>query len=190
MDKREDNLADKTSRLFAEYLVNLADKSYEFEKTRYEGFERLAGQLLTFVTILSVALVTPAPALFDYAATKSSSLCMCLAWEFFICITLLLIALGFVLVSLFRTKANVLDSPQKQLEYISRLLEECKSGEIDINLEFDIACNYTEALQIGYEAFLEKNKKMWNRLKASIVLIAVTCILIFVFGLFTITSMI
>lgn len=144
------------SCLFAKHLVNLANESYEFEKARYEGLERLAGQLLTFVTILSVALVTPAPALFNHVATGSPSQHARLVWEYFILITILLVALGFILASLVRTKNNVLNSPQELKEYIS---EKQGSYESNSDSEFDIACNYINALQINYEVFLNKSNK-------------------------------
>lgn len=156
----------------ANHLIRLADMSYSAEEARGESCEKLAAHLLTGVTILSAALLAPAPALFQYyAETGTETDCFNPAlfrikMMYLVVFCLLFGSFITALISQMFRKSNALDSPQKQAEAI-----EDDVWNNPFTSALSIAVHHCDALQPRFDGMLKKHDRATVLLKASMALI-------------------
>lgn len=189
-DERSDDRG--YNKLLSEYLYRLADKSYETEEGRGRTLADLSVQLLTCITILSVAFLTPASFLFECYGDGESDITpaqMRLAWMYAVVLIPLVIGLLLVLYARVLKTMNVLSSPGAQMEYVQKLyddrnsLRDDGSGKTEQLSELEIAESYCAGIEEKYQGMVNKHNKMWMLLRRSMYLIAGSCIAALVFGL-------
>lgn len=172
-------------KITANYLYRLADHTFLTEKERGKKIEDLLVQLLTCITILSVAYLTPASFLFDcYASEASMGLTseqIMLAWMYAIVLSPLAVCLFLTLYARMLKQMSVLDSPEKLSNFAKKLLEDGSTNTtID---EFAVAQNYCDALQDTFAGMRKKHDTMWKYVKWATGLIFFSTGSALVFGL-------
>ena len=189
-DKRCED--EKYDSLLFEFLYRLADKSYETEESRGRTLDGLSNQLLTCITILSVAFLTPVPSLFEFYGKGESGITLAqlrLAWMYAIVLIPLVIGLLLVLRARVLKTMNVLSSPKAQMEYVQKLYNDRDkprddgSGKTERLSELEIAGSYCEGIEEKYQGMVGKHDKVWMLLRCSMYLIAMSCIAASLFSL-------
>ena len=169
--------AQNNNALLAQYLNDLARQAFDTEVDRGRRLEDLSSQMLTCITIMSVAFITPASGLFDFFSSidDSGAWQVQLAWMY----AAVLVPLGICLILVLRARTlksmEVLASPEKQVEYVERL----KRESVD---ELEIAKGFCAGLQGTYQGMFKKNERAWGLLKASMLLVALSCVFALLFG--------
>ena len=179
---------DQAKKLLAEHLYRLANLSYDTEKEREKKLDDLSVQLLTCITILSVAFLTPASFLFDcYAASNCTGIApdqVKLAWMYAIVLVPLVVCIILILRARSLKQMKVLDSPESQSDFVKQLLDESTVDNPEYILdELVIAQNYCTAMQGTFEGMREKHDKMWALIKISMILVIISCSCTLFFGL-------
>lgn len=167
----------------AKYLYKLADKAYGIEEARGHTLDDLSAQLLTCVTILSVAFLTPASLLFECYEVAGEGLSkgqIRLIWMYAAVLIPLVIALLLVLWSKVLKTMESLASPMTQANYVRELLEDKNKGPKMTDL--DIAESYCAGIEDKYNGMHEKHDDMWMRLCRAMYLIAASCVAALIFG--------
>lgn len=169
--------------LFATHLKALADLSYQTEEKRGKKLETQCGRLLTCITILSVALLTPAPTLFGFFGDGTfipTCKQITLGWMYLIVLAQLAAALLVLLTTLILKRMPLLQSPMKQAEFIENELT--RLGEDPSIGELNITKNYCQALEPTFIGLREKHSSMSCRLKIATCLLFSSCIFTLFFG--------
>lgn len=173
-----------TSKL-AEYLYRLADMSYRIEEERGRTLADLSAQLLTCVTILSVAFLTPASFLFECYRVDDGGLSVeqiRLIWMYAIVLVPLVVALLLVLWSRVLKPMEALSSPSKQADYVRDLLEHKEENSTMSDL--DIAQSFCLGIEDKYNGMHDKHDKMWMLLRIAMHHVGASCVAALLFGLF------
>lgn len=171
----------------AEYLSWMAELSYQTELSRRESYERLSNCLLSCVSIISVALLTVAPLLFErysYKDNGAAAAFVLLASGYVVVMLLLGASFLLSLLSQVRLKMSVLASPTDLKEYVA--------GEVSRGAPFaspmEVAEGKAIAVQPHFESLNRKNEHMRKCLKASMILlivaVSVCLFLVCLFSLF------
>lgn len=174
--------------LLASHLYRLADLTFTTEIEREKKLEDQSTQLLTCITILSVAFLTPASFLFEcYASPDTSGISTAqikLAWMYAVVLIPLAICLIVTLRARMLKPMKVLDSPVCQFNFVDQLFNTYreKSQEIPID-ELTLAGNYCEAMQGTFQGMRTKLDNMWKMLKFSIGLVIFSCSAALLFGM-------
>lgn len=179
---------DQAKKLLAEHLYRLANLSYDTEKEREKKLDDLSVQLLTCITILSVAFLTPASFLFDcYAASNSAGIAPAqvkLAWMYAIVLAPMVICIILILRSRSLKQMEVLDSPESQSAFVKQLLDGYTEDDFECGLdELVLAQNYCSAIQGTFEGMRKKHNAMWGLIKTSMMLVIFSCCCALLFGL-------
>ena len=158
------------------------------EKEREKKLDDLSVQLLTCVTILSVAFLTPASFLFEcYATTNSVGLAPAqikLAWMYAIVLAPLVVCIILTLCARSLRQMEVLDSPESQAAFINRLHnEDTADNSGDCIDDLTVAQNYCDAIQGTFEGMRKKHDTMWKLIKISMTLVIFSCGCALLFGL-------
>ena len=156
----------------AEYLSWMAELSYQTELSRRDSYERLSNCLLSCVSIISVALLTVAPLLFErysYNDNGAAASFVLLASGYVVVMLLLGASFLLSLLSQVRLKMSVLASPNDLKEYVA--------GEVSRGAPFaspmEVAEGKAKAVQPHFESLNHKNEYMRKCLKASMILLIV-----------------
>lgn len=162
-------------KLLGTFLTTLSNKALEMETQRGDGLERLAGHLLTCITILSAVYLTPASSLFSFCSAvypaQSPSPAM-LAWLYFFTLASLFVALLITLSSLYKRKVKVFSSPNLQKNYVAGIKQQLEEDSCKEPFDsYTMASAYSEALEDHYVGIHAKNDLMWSRLKTAMALI-------------------
>lgn len=171
----------------AEYLSWMAELSYRTELSRHDSYERLSNCLLSCVSIISVALLTVAPLLFErysYNDNGAAASFVLLASGYVVVMLLLGASFLLSLLSQVRLKMSVLASPTDLKEYVA--------GEVSRGAPFaspmEVAEGKAKAVQPHFESLNRKNEYMRKFLKASMILlivaVSVCLFLVCLFSLF------
>lgn len=171
----------------AEYLSWMAELSYQTELSRRDSYERLSNCLLSCVSIISVALLTVAPLLFErysYNDNGAAASFVLLASGYVVVMLLLGASFLLSLLSQVRLKMSVLASPTDLKEYVA--------GEVSRGAPFaspmEVAEGKAKAVQPHFESLNRKNEYMRKFLKASMILlivaVSVCLFLVCLFSLF------
>lgn len=174
--------------LLASHLYKLADRAFTTEIEREKKLEDLSAQLLTCITILSVAFLTPASFLFEcYTSPSSSSISQAqikLAWMYAVVLIPLAACLVITLRARMLRPMEVLESPKSQSDFVDQLFnaykDEPQEAAID---ELTLAENYCDALQGTFQGMRAKLNNMWKMLECSIGLVIFSCVAALLFGL-------
>lgn len=157
----------------AEYLSWMAELSYQTELSRRDSYERLSNCLLSCVSIISVALLTVAPLLFErysYNDNGAAASFVLLAGGYVVVMLLLGASFLLSLLSQVRLKMSVLASPNDLKEYVA--------GEVSRGAPFaspmEVAEGKAKAVQPHFESLNRKNEYMRKCLKASMILLIVS----------------
>lgn len=197
--REEGNYSDlKDYYSFGKELILL---SYQMEEKRGNGIQQLSVQLLTCVTILSVAYLSPAPAVFGYFGCYSFGLLnmqSILAWMYCVVFILLVVAFLLILISQMLRKTKTLASPAEQKDYcIQRIGEIARINKKDDNssnkqkscTQNEILEAWANALNAHYKGMEKKYDRMAILLKIAMILIASSCILALLFAFFLVAIM-
>lgn len=171
----------------AEYLSWMAELSYQTELSRRDSYDRLSNCLLSCVSIISVALLTVAPLLFErysYKDNGAAAAFVLLASGYVVVMLLLGASFLLSLLSQVRLKMSVLASPTDLKEYVA--------GEVSRGAPFaspmEVAEGKAIAVQPHFESLNRKNEHMRKCLKASMILlivaVSVCLFLVCLFSLF------
>lgn len=187
-------MTEKDQQAFADLLNRLSDKAYEMEMRRGEELNELSAQLLTCITIMSVALLTPASFLFECLSDGTGSLSdgqICLAWMYAIVLIPESIALLLVLSARTLRTMAALAAPSQQAEYV---VDECtkypESNEESLSSALFTAVKYANGLNNNFNGMSEKHDRSWRRLRLSMILMGVSCVATLLFGLILLSSII
>lgn len=156
-----------------DYLEWASVLSYETELGRVASLERLAVNLLSSISILSVALLTVAPSILSRYDSN------CAGWfkigyvlliiGYPLVMLLLGVAFLLALLSQMRLKQAVLASPSELSDYVSREIE---SGH-PFSSHLDVTRSKVQAMQPHFESLYQKNELVRKLLKASMVILIV-----------------
>lgn len=187
-DPNEQSPNNQVKKLLAGHLYRLANLSYDTEKEREKKLDDLSVQLLTCVTILSVAFLTPASFLFEcYATTNSVGLAPAqikLAWMYAIVLAPLVVCIILTLCARSLRQMEVLDSPESQAAFINRLHNEDAADNSGYCIDdLTVAQNYCDAIQGTFEGMRKKHDTMWKLIKISMILVIFSCGCALLFGL-------
>lgn len=176
-------------KLLAAHLYRLAELSFETEKERERKLEDLSVQLLTCITILSVAFLTPASFLFEcYADPSKAGIApgqIRLAWMYAIVLAPLAVCLILTLHARMLKQMEVLDSPESQSRFVEGLYSNRADKSTDPVIDdLTLASNYCAAIQGTFDGMREKHNNMWNIIKLSIRLVIFSCSAALAFSLF------
>ena len=128
MGKRSRKLRESVAPSFeavdysAEYLSWMAELSYQTELSRRDSYERLSNCLLSCVSIISVALLTVAPLLFErysYNDNGAAASFVLLASGYVVVMLLLGASFLLSLLSQVRLKMSVLASPMDLNDFVA-----------------------------------------------------------------------
>lgn len=183
--------AKRNDELLSELLYRLADQSYQTEVMREKTLEDLSVQLLTCMTILSVALITPASFLFDCYSDGTGSLSadqIRLAWMYASVLTPQAIGLLLVLRARALTTMNTLSSPAAQADFIKTNIDKLNNAHKEASL-FEVAKCYCDGLEDSFNGMAKKHDNMWKLLKAAMLLLGLSASLSALFGLFLLLSL-
>lgn len=171
-----------------EYIRLSARFAYETEEKRGAGLEQLSTKLLECITILSVALLTPAAPLFEYyrfGSPCTTTQQIRLVWMYAIVFTLLILALCLVLYSQTKRKMLLPPSPTDFLPSYDHM--NAKEAELNDRFSaFTLSRMYAEILGEHCDGMKGKHEKMWELIRASMHLIISACILIGLFAAYLI----
>lgn len=162
----------------AEHINALASLSLEVEREKDSSLKHYASQLLTCVTILSVAYLTPASFIYSKFGGTGDATHGQRVTVFVLMIMLLLLiaALLLSLLALILSKTEVIDSPDVQYENFTSLHQNAKeNGECPTF--FNLSKNYCKALEIQYQALSKKHKRMWALLKAATIMVVLSVLI-------------
>ena len=174
--------------MLSDHLYRLANLSYSTEKEREKKLDDLSAQLLTCITILSVAFLTPASFLFDcYAAPNNTGLSPAqikLAWMYAVVLVPLTVCLILILRARSLRQMEVLDSPESLSAFVSKLHDGYLANDPEYQLnELIIAQNYCSAIQGTFNGMRMKHDRMWKLIKMAMALVIVSCSCALIFGL-------
>lgn len=154
----------------AEYLSWMAELSYQTELSRRDSYERLSNCLLSCVSIISVALLTVAPLLFERYSYNDNGVAasfVLLASGYVVVMLLLGASFLLSLLSQVRLKMSVLASPIDLKEYVA--------SEVSRGAPFaspmEVAEGKAIAVQPHFESLNRKNEYMRKCLRASMILL-------------------
>lgn len=178
---------DEIRALLASHLYKLADLAFTTEVEREKKLEDLSTQLLTCITILSVAFLTPASFLFEcYAAPNTSGLSLAqieLAWMYAVVLIPLAVCLIITLRARMLKPMEVLESPKSQSDFVDQLFDVYKDNPQEMTIdELTLAGNYCEAMQGTFQGMRSKLNNMWKMLRCSIGLVIFSCSAALFFG--------
>lgn len=178
---------DEIRALLASHLYKLADLAFTTEVEREKKLEDLSTQLLTCITILSVAFLTPASFLFEcYAAPNTSGLSLAqieLAWMYAVVLIPLAVCLIITLRARMLKPMEVLESPKSQSDFVDQLFDAYKDNPQEMTIdELTLAGNYCEAMQGTFQGMRTKLNNMWKMLRCSIGLVIFSCSAALLFG--------
>ena len=165
----------------------MAELSYQTELSRRDSYEHLSNCLLSCVSIISVALLTVAPLLFErysYNDNGAAASFVLLASGYVVVMLLLGASFLLSLLSQVRLKMSVLASPMDLNDFVA--------GEINRGAPFaspmEVAEGKARAVQSHFESLNRKNEYMRKCLKASMILlivaVSVCLFLVCLFSLF------
>lgn len=171
----------------AEYLSWMTELSYQTELRRRDSYEHLSNCLLSCVSIISVALLTVAPLLFErYGNNDNGAAASFVLLASGYVVVMLLLGASFLLslLSQVRLKMSVLASPMDLNDFVA--------GEIKRGAPFassmEVAEGKVRVVQSHFESLNRKNEYMRKCLKASMVLlivaVSVCLFLVCLFSLF------
>lgn len=171
----------------AEYLSWMTELSYQTELSRRDSYEHLSNCLLSCVSIISVALLTVAPLLFErysYNGNGATTSFVLLASGYVVVMLLLGASFLLSLLSQVRLKMSVLASPMDLNDFVA--------GEIKRGAPFaspmEVAEGKARAVQSHFKSLNRKNEFMRKCLKASMILlivaVSVCLFLVCLFSLF------
>lgn len=172
---------------FAGYLYRLADASYDVEERRGQTLDSLSMQLLTCITILSVAFLTPASFLFSCFDGDGEALTVGqvrLAWMYAVVLIPLAVALLLVLHAQSLKKMSVLASPEDMAGYVREKLNEYTQGEKRDMSELGVAEDFCSSIQGRYKGMERKNDETWKKLRLAMRLVEMSCAAAVLFGIF------
>lgn len=166
-----------------ETAMRLINPSFESEIRRGEGLIQQSSQLLGCITILSVALLTPAPALFEFYGGAVEDITIHqvkLAWMYLVVMALLTLALILVLAALAGSRHKTPSSPGKQYEFVytklASLLEE-KFDQEGFDIGKEVAKTIKNGLDPIYLDMETHHNRMSKYLKTSQLIIIIACTL-------------
>ena len=164
---------DDASKLSASYLEWAGNLSYQTELERTSSLEQLAVNLLSSVSIISVALLTIAPLLFNhYSETGDETLglpCRLLALGYGSTVFLLGIAFLLALLSQMRLKQQVPASPKQLVAYVN---SEIEAGR-PISSAIDLAQMKCQTMQPHFESLYKKNEFVRKMLRGAMVALVI-----------------
>lgn len=181
----------RNDELLSELLYRLADQSYQTEVMREKTLEDLSVQLLTCMTILSVALITPASFLFECYSDGAESLSadqIRLAWMYASVLIPQVIGLLLVLKARVLKTINTLASPIAQADFIKTNLNILNEDNREAS-SLEVAECYCEGLEDSFTGMTKKHDEMWKLLKAAMFLLGLSAGLSAVFGLVLLLSL-
>lgn len=174
-----------TNRALADFLYRLADRSYEMEMRRGRELSDLSAQLLSSITIMSVALLTPASFLFECYSNNTGALScqqVRLAWMYAIVLLLQAAALVIVLRARSLKPMSALASPGDQSRYVLGVYER-RSWKAECPPELYSAMRYSDGLNENFKGTVKKHDAMWTQLQRAMCLMKLSCLLSAGFGI-------
>ena len=175
MDGVHNIKTDYKDELIAHHIMSVADLSYQTLMNRDGSLKGFAEQLLTCVTILSVAYLTPIQLILSVGSECGARWERTVGFVYLVLLIPLLVALILTLVSLAFHKTELLSSPIKQFSHFDEKYEKAQREGRTIT-HFEIAKSYCDALGIEYKAFEQKHTRMVRLLNvaAGFVIFSVT----------------
>lgn len=183
--------AKRNDELLSELLYKLADQSYQTEVMREKTLEDLSVQLLTCMTILSVALITPASFLFECYSDGTGNLSagqIRLAWMYASVLIPQVIGLLLVLRARVLKTIHTLDSPAAQADFIKTNLDNLNAGQEEAS-PIEVAKCYCDGLEDSFNGMAKKHDDMWKLLKAAMFLLGLSASLSAIFGMVLLLSL-
>ena len=165
MPKEPDNPFEKT--------VGLANLSVEMQLKKDSNLDKAATQLMTAITILSVAYISPSQMLFHHYACESIQTTgsqRILAVAYIAILTLLFASLVLTLISRLLRKSQLLNSPKEICEEFTRQVEEKRSKSEGIS-EKKIAKYYCDSIDGFYWTTRTKNERASKLIEAATILL-------------------
>lgn len=158
------------NKIIARHIISVADLSFQTEINRDGSLKSFAEQLLTCITILSVAYLTTAQLIIDAGKRYGKCWQRAVSFAYLALLIPLLTALVLALASLAFRKAKLLSSPIEQFDYFSKMLDKGRADGFEVG-HLDIAKSYCDALENEYEALKQKHARMTLLLKVAAVLV-------------------
>lgn len=160
-------------------LYKLSGLTLEIELKRDANLDKVATQTMTAITILSVAYITPAKALFDYysfGSMQATGQQRVLAFVYITILLLLLVSFLFVLASRALRKSMPPDSPHVLFsDFSSRIKESEKAGKAIKDI--DLANYYCNSIAQFFETTAKKNDRSWRLIKWAMHLLSTSAII-------------
>lgn len=181
MDGVHNIKTDYKDELIAHHIMSVADLSYQTLMNRDGSLKGFAEQLLTCVTILSVAYLTPIQLILSVGSECGARWERTVGFVYLVLLIPLLVALILTLVSLAFHKTELLSSPIKQFSHFDEKYEKAQ-GEGRTITHFEIAKSYCDALGIEYKALEQKHTRMVRLLNVAAVFV-IFSVAIAAFGL-------
>lgn len=176
----KDESAGRLDELY-ERATTLANLSLELQLKKDSNLDKVATQLMTAITILSVAYISPSEMLFAHYACEQSQTTgaqRVLAAAYIVILLLLFIAFVLVLFSRFLRKSEMLDPPKEIYEELAEQAEELKNQNVDNRT---IAKYYCYSINPFYSTTETKNDRSWKMIKlaAAFLLASVSLAILF-----------
>lgn len=156
--------AETGDKAIADHIVSIANLSMQTEKERDASLKGFAEQLLTSVTILSVAYLTPLQLVLDVENGLGESWPRIVGFVYLALIVPLVLAMVLALASIDLHGEELLSSPVEQFNYFNDACEKLNLEEEKITC-LGTAKSYCEALNNEYEALERKHERMIRLLK-------------------------
>lgn len=182
---------ERNDELLSGLLYRLAEKSYQTEVMREKMLEDLSVQLLTCMTILSVALITPASFLFECYSDGTGDLStgqIRLAWMYALVLIPQVIGMLLVLRARVLKTINTLASPVAQADFIDSTLNDYEQQHKAAS-SLEMARCYCTGLEDSFKGMAKKHDEMWKLLKISMFLLGLSAAFSALFGLYLLLSL-
>lgn len=157
--------AESTDKIIADHIVSVANLSMQTEKERDNSLKGFAEQLLTCVTILSVAYLTPLQVILDAGKSLGEGWPRTVGFVYLFLLSPLLVALILALVSIDLRKEELLASPVELFSFFNDACER-QSFEEEITC-LSTAKSYCDSLNNEYKALEHKHERMIRPLKVA-----------------------
>lgn len=157
----------------ASYMMQLAQYSLEMEISRTSSLTELASHLLTCNSILSIALITVAPNLYEFFSDYGKLLTVGMLLIF----VPMLVSLLLALLSQIRIKYFAFMSPKDIGRFIAALDKRSL-----LETDNEIAIHYTKSVEAQFQSILKKNNIICSMLEWSIGLLVASIVFLVLVG--------
>lgn len=176
-ERTEDSDIEQTARKVPdspfEKAISLANLSIEMQLKKDANLDKVTTQLMTAITILSVAYISPSQMLFDYygcGSLQTTGSQRILAVAYIIILSFLFASLVLAMASRFLRKSQMLESPKRICDEFAKQVKEKKDKDKDIE-ESAVAIYYCDSIDSFYWTTRAKNEKATKLTGAATILL-------------------